>query len=181
MLVSSAFWIVVGVVGIAVYGLVLAFGQSDSEETAQTHGLISDANLSDDDIDKAMWEAGKHDIAKQVDVPIVPKLKVRETRTPEQIQEEENVDKGTALAMSGDEWDGFMQPFSTAPFYNISSRQFLDLSTVNPATGLPMIGGMGGLDAAGNAFGFGDDDTLLNDTVSDLHNDDSWHRYSFDD
>lgn len=34
----------------------------------------------------------------------------------------------------------------------------LDDDVVNPATGLPMTGGIGGLDAMGNAFGFDDDD-----------------------
>lgn len=39
--------------------------------------------------------------------------------------------------------------------------------TINPATGLPMVGGTGSVDVAGNPFG------------SDLshHHDDSWTRY----
>lgn len=167
--VSTAFWLVLGVVGIAVYALSLVFGRSDSQEASQSLGLISDSRLSDGDIDKAMWEAGKHDITKQVDVSFISKLKAREVRTPKQIQEEERVDEGTALAMSSEEFDDLIKP--------IGRDRFGGFSTVNPATGLLMIGGIGGFDMAGNAYGFDEHDDSMNDLISD----DSWHRSSLDD
>jgi len=172
-LLEAAFWLVLGVGGIAVYGLCCLFGKSNADDAPQQLGLISDANLSDDDIDNAMWEAGKHDIAKTVDVPLVPKLRVREVRTPEQIQEEEQVDEKTALAMSSDEMDDFIKPFR--------HDSFNDLSEINPATGLPMIGGIAGIDVAGNPYGFDNNDMHHDDSISDMHNNDDWHRSSFDD
>lgn len=39
----------------------------------------------------------------------------------------------------------------------LDSFTSLDDDVVNPATGLPMSGGIGGLDSMGNAFGFDDD------------------------
>lgn len=45
------------------------------------------------------------------------------------------------------------QLFDDAP---ISQDSFEDDMLVNPATGLPMIGGYGGVDAAGNPFGSSD-------------------------
>lgn len=152
---------VVGVGGLAIYGLCLVFGKSDSCDAEQQSSLITEAHQIQDDIDRAMWEAGKHDISKQVDVPIVPKQMVRDIRTPEQIQEEDQVDEGTALAMSSDELD-----------VSNHSSLFDDFSEINPATGLPMMGGIGGLDIAGNSYGFDNDDLLNND---------DWHRSSFDD
>lgn len=53
--------------------------------------------------------------------------------------------KGNSLSggpMTGDELENFTS---------------LDDDVVNPATGLPMSGGIGGLDSMGNAFGFDDD------------------------
>lgn len=161
ILVSAAFWVVVGAIGIAIYVLSLAFGKSDSSDTDQPSSVIVDANRVQVDIDSSMWEAGKHDISKEVDVPIVPKQMVRDVRTPEQIQEEDQVDEGTALAMSSEELEN--------PNH---SSLFDDFSEINPATGFPMVGGVGGLDIAGNPYGFDNDDLL---------NDDDWHRSSFDD
>lgn len=161
ILVSAAFWVVVGAIGIAVYVLSLAFGKSNAGDTDQPSSVIADAHQIQDDIDRAMWEAGKHDISKQVDVPIVPKQMVREVRTPEQIQQEEQVDEGTALAMSLEELD---MPGR--------SHTFDDFLEINPATGYPMVGGIGGIDVMGNSYGFDNDDLL---------NDDDWHRSSLDD
>lgn len=163
--------LLVGVGAVGFYALSLAFGKSDSDDTPQQLGLITDASLSDDDTDKAMWEAGKHDIAKAVDVQFAPKLHVRDVRTPEQIQEEEQVDEKTALAMSSDELDDFVNPDRHDPYD--------DFTTLNPATGLPMMGGIGGIDVAGNPYGF--DNDLLNDSTSLLHDHDDWHSSSFDD
>lgn len=171
-LITTIPMLIVGIGAIGIYALCLAFGKSDSEEAPQQLGLISDASLSDDDTDKAMWEAGKHDISKAVDVQIAPKLQVREVRTPEQIQEEEQVDEKTALAMSSEELDDFMNPVRHDPFD--------DFTTVNPATGLPMMGGIGGIDVAGNPYGF-DNNDMLNDSTTHLHDHDDWHRSSLDD
>lgn len=163
-LISTIPLLVIGVGAIAIYALSLKFGKSDASDTDQPSSLVTDAHQIQDDIDKAMWEAGKHDISKQVDVPIVPKQMVRDVRTPEQIQEEDQVDEGTALAMSFDEMDDLIKPFS--------DDSFDGLSEINPATGLPMMGGVGGIDVAGNPYGFDNDDLLSND---------DWHRSSFDD
>lgn len=171
-LVSASLWLVVAVAGLTIYWLCWVFGRSDADDALQQLNLISDANLSDDDIDKAMWEAGRHDIAKSVDVPIYPKLKVREVRPPEQIKVEDQVNAVTALAMSHEELDEFTLKTNY-------SDSFDDFPAVNPATGLLMIGGIGGFDLNGNAYGFDNNDTLLSD--NDLINDDSWHRSSFDD
>jgi hypothetical protein len=165
--------LLVGVGAIGIYALSLAFGKSDSENAPQQLGLVSDASLSDDDTDKVMWEAGKHDIAKAVDVQFAPKLHVREIRTPEQIQEEEQVDEKTALAMSSEELDDFIKPDRHDPYD--------DFTTLNPATGLPMMGGIGGIDVAGNPYGFDNNDMHHDDSISDMHNNDDWHRSSFDD
>lgn len=160
-LISTAFWLVIGVVAIAVYGLCCLFGKSGADETTQQLGLISDADLSRDNIEQAMWEAGKHDITKQVDIPIVPKQKVHDVRTAEQIQAEDHVDAGTALAMSDEEL-----------VISDHSHLFDDSMEINPATGLPMMGGIGGIDVAGNPYGFDNDD---------MYHDDDWHRSSLDD
>lgn len=48
-----------------------------------------------------------------------------------------------------------------------------DDSSINPATGFPMIGGMGGLDVGGSPFGF---DTHSSDSFSD----DSFSHTTFD-
>lgn len=165
--------LLVGVGAIGIYALSLAFSKSDSDEVPQQLGLITDASLSDDDTDKAMWEAGKHDIAKAVDVQFAPKLHVRDVRTPEQIQEEDQVDEKTALAMSSEEMDDFAHPDHHG--------HYDDFATVNPATGLPMMGGIGGLDVAGNPYGFDNDDMHHHDSMSHLHDQDDWHRSSFDD
>ena len=52
-----------------------------------------------------------------------------------------------------------------------SSSSFDDGCSINPANGLPMIGGCGGLDIHGNTFGFSDNDLFsahssLNDSWS---------------
>lgn len=52
-----------------------------------------------------------------------------------------------------------------------SSSSFDDGCSINPANGLPMIGGCGGLDIHGNAYGFSDNDPFsagssLNDSWS---------------
>lgn len=159
---------VVGAIGIAIYVLSLAFGKSNASDTDQPSSVIADANRVQDDIDRAMWEAGKHDIAKQVDIPLVPKQMVHEVRTAEQIQAEDQVDAGTALAMLDEELD-----------VSHHSHLFDDSMEINPATGLPMVGGIGGFDMAGNPYGFNNDD-LLNDSMS-LHDSDDWHRSAFDD
>lgn len=169
-LISIIPMLLIGVGAIGIYALSLAFSKSDSDEATQPLGLISDASLSDDDTDKAMWEAGKHDIAKAVDVQFAPKLHVREVRTPEQIQEEDQVDEKTALAMSSEELDDFIKP-----------DHHEDFTTINPATGLPMMGGIGGIDVAGNPYGFDNDDMHHHDSMSHMHDQDDWHRSSFDD
>ncbi len=47
-----------------------------------------------------------------------------------------------------------------------------ELSIINPATGLVMVGGMCGLDVAGNPYGFswGEDNRLNDDNGWDSHN-----------
>ncbi len=162
-----------GVGGIAVYGLFCLFGRSNADDASQQFGLISDAKLSDDDTDKAMWEAGKHDIAKTVDVQIIPKLTVREVRTPEQIQVEDQVDEKTALAMSSEEFDDFAKPID---------HGFDDgFVYINPATGLLILDGPGGIDVGGNPDGIDLHDMLHDDSMSHLNDHDDWHRSSFDD
>lgn len=70
--------------------------------------------------------------------------------------------------------------------------------TINPATGLPMMGGCGGVDVAGNPYGMSSSTDTLNssdpfsydwmDTTSSISDDwssssafdDSWHSSSFD-
>jgi len=57
-------------------------------------------------------------------------------------------------------------------------------SVINPASGLPMIGGMGGLDVEGNAFGTDSHDIASNmfeDTCDSIFNDDLGTISSIDD
>lgn len=63
--------------------------------------------------------------------------------------------------------------------YNVLSSDGLDISslgasssidddfTINPASGLPMIGGIGGLDAEGNPYGIDSSDSLLSSSIFD--------------
>ncbi|OBT31674.1 hypothetical protein [Vibrio splendidus] len=60
-----------------------------------------------------------------------------------------------------------------------------DDNEINPATGLPMIGGIGGVDVEGNPFGIGSSDSfdntsLFDDSISSL-SDDSMNSSLFDD
>ena len=52
-----------------------------------------------------------------------------------------------------------------------------DVSWVNPATGLPMIGGMGGVDVAGNPFGTDLHDSFNTSNTSNF--DDSFSSNNF--
>lgn len=54
---------------------------------------------------------------------------------------------------------------------------------INPATGLPMIGGMGGIDVAGNPYGVSDDDPFCSSGFdhSSCGMDDSWSSGGFND
>ncbi|WP_172202843.1 hypothetical protein [Niveibacterium sp. COAC-50] len=56
-----------------------------------------------------------------------------------------------------------------------------DTHGVNPATGLPLIGGIGSPDVAGNPYGCGSFDRDWNDASTSFASDDSWRSSSFDD
>lgn len=61
--------------------------------------------------------------------------------------------------------------FDNDNFGSTSSDNFLESTVINPATGLLMTGGIGGIDAAGNPYGTGNDDIMssLHASSSDLH------------
>jgi len=57
----------------------------------------------------------------------------------------------------------------------------LDETAINPANGLPMIGGMGGLDIEGNTYGT-DSDSFNDDHLTGINDTDSFdHGSGFDD
>lgn len=124
----------------------------------------------DEDIERAMWDAGKHQISKEVEIPLVPKQRVREVRSIQEIQDELKVDRNSAIALAAEEW--LHDPYS----------DFDDSSRINPATGLPMVGGIGGFDIGGNPYGFDNSELMHNDNSLDLISDDHWtSSSSFDD
>ncbi|CAM4213528.1 hypothetical protein [Vibrio agarivorans] len=49
---------------------------------------------------------------------------------------------------------------------------FDDDNSINPATGLPMVGGIGGLDVQGNPYGFDNSDDPFESSLSDPFEDD---------
>ena len=62
-----------------------------------------------------------------------------------------------------------------------STLSDLDETAINPANGLPMIGGMGGLDIEGNPYGT-DSDSFNDDHLTGLkHTDPFDHGSGFDD
>ncbi len=57
----------------------------------------------------------------------------------------------------------------------------LDETAINPANGLPMIGGMGGIDVEGNPYGT-DSDTFSDDHLTGINDSDPFdHGGGFDD
>jgi hypothetical protein len=143
-------------------------GRSSSNNASQFVDQLSTG--TDDDIEQAMWEAGKHQMSKEVEIPLVPKQTVREVRSVQEIQDELKVDRNSAIALAAEEW--LYDPYS----------DFDDSSRINPATGLPMVGGIGGFDIGGNPYGFDDNNLTHIDNSLDLINDDHWtSSSSFDD
>ncbi len=54
----------------------------------------------------------------------------------------------------------FQWLFSSTSISENSSVGMDDDSAINPANGLPMVGGTGGMDIEGNAYGFDSDDSM---------------------
>lgn len=150
-----------GIVGLI---CVNSSGRTSNTNASQFVTLLS--TDSDDDIEQAMWEAGKHQISKEVEIPLVPKRTIREVRSVEEIQEEFNLDRNSAISLAAEEW-----------LHGVSHDWFDDDSAINPATGLPMVGGIGGFDVAGNAYGTDDNDFMHSDFTG-LGHDDSWSLLS---
>ena len=63
-----------------------------------------------------------------------------------------------------DRFASFFDDWSTGS--SVSPSVMDDPATINPATGLPMTGGMGGVDVAGNPFG----------SDFSAHRHDDWHH-----
>lgn len=67
-------------------------------------------------------------------------------------------------------WNMFRGWFSRDETPSIPTEETL----INPATGLTMIGGYGGVDAAGNPYGSSGDEIAHTTDTSDWATDDSW-------
>lgn len=66
--------------------------------------------------------------------------------------------------------------FSSTSISESDSVGMDDDADINPANGLPMIGGTGGMDIEGNAYGFDSDDSITGtdmfDSTSNMFDDD---------